>query len=514
MLQDSNSVTFYFSVYFSFQSFSNVPFFKHEFVCYPKFLLLIIQPNHNLLQPPPCHEIPVHETSFNISPRFYNGIHRDHPNYTYEYEYQPTPSDSCSCSNSSETDRSPFRGPWCACVVVCVIIATLGVGLGLPLALHSQTDHKTSEERLAIIHRLLKAAPLIDGHNDLPWNIRKFLHNRLLGLNLSAISDQEPWSRSKWSHTDIPRLKAGLLGAQFWSAYVPCRAQHLDAVQMTLEQIDVIRRLVDLNTQHFSLVRSSSEIVKVHKQGRIASLIGVEGGHALGNSMAVLRTFYDLGARYLTITHSCDTPWAHGSNSKEDRGLSTFGRSVIREMNRLGMIIDLSHASFETARGALSASRAPVIFSHSGAYSLCNSTRNVPDDILRMLAENGGIVMVNFYTYLITCKENATTNDVIRHINHIRGVAGVNHVGLGAGYDGINMTPSGLEDVSKYPHLLAKLLEDPTWSERDISLLAGLNLLRVFSEVETVRDRWRLADVLPAEDLPPTVQSSCSSLDS
>lgn len=162
----------------------------------------------------------------------------------------------------------------------------------------------------------MKEAPLIDGHNDLPWNLRKFVHNKLTALNLSSIESEEPWSKSKWSHTDISRLRKGLLGAQFWSAYVPCKAQHLDAVQITLEQIDVIRRLVDYNPQHLTLVRSSSEILNVHREGRIASLIGVEGGHALGNSLAVLRTFYDLGARYLTITHSCDTPWARGANSQ------------------------------------------------------------------------------------------------------------------------------------------------------------------------------------------------------
>lgn len=435
--------------------------------------------------------------------------------YVAEYEYRPqSSSDSCSCSSDDDSDsnRNTLRGPWCICLVVCVVIATLGAGLGLPLALNPQLEPKTPQERLAVIYRLLKEAPLIDGHNDLPWNLRKFVNNKLLGLNLSTIATEEPWSQSKWSHTDIPRLKAGMLGAQFWSAYVPCKAQHVDAVQITLEQIDVIRRLVEFNSQHLALVRTSDEILNIHRTGKIASLIGVEGGHALGNSLAVLRTFYNLGARYLTITHSCDTPWATGANTREGNGLAPFGYSVIKEMNRLGMIIDLSHTSVNTARAALNASRAPVIFSHSCAYSLCNSSRNVPDDVLRMVAINGGVVMVNFYTYLVTCNETATTKDVIKHINHIRMVAGIGHVGLGAGYDGINMTPSGLEDVSKYPHLLAELLEDPNWSEEDIALLAGLNVLRVFGKVEEVRDQWKLAAILPIEENHPPIHTVCSSV--
>lgn len=170
----------------------------------------------------------------------------------------------------------------------------------------------------------------------------------------------------------------------------------------------------------------------------------------IGNSLAVLRTLYNLGARYLTITHTCDTPWARCSNSSDNGGLTDFGRAIIREMNRLGMIVDLSHTSVNTAKAALNATRAPVIFSHSGAYAICNSTRNVPDDVLRLVALNGGVVMVNFYAYLVSCNETATLGDVIKHIKHIRNVAGVEHVGLGAGYDGINNTPTGLEDVSRY----------------------------------------------------------------
>nr|XP_023012372.1 dipeptidase 1-like isoform X1 [Leptinotarsa decemlineata] len=455
----------------------------------------------------PCpHELQIRETSFNV-PQYYNGV-RD---YYHPYDYHSS-FDSCSCSSETDSVKASFRGPWCVCIVVCVVVATLAAGLGLPLALNQKTQPQTPEERLEIVKKLLKDAPLIDGHNDLPWNIRKFVHNKLKNLNLSAISEEEPWAKSRWSHTDLPRLKAGLLGAQFWSAYVPCKAQHLDAVQVTLEQIDVITRLVEYNTKDFALVKTTQEIRAVHKEGRIASLIGVEGGHALGNSLAVLRTFYNLGARYLTITHSCDTPWATGTNTQVQEGLSEFGKSVIKEMNRLGMIVDLSHTSMNTARAALNVSHAPVIFSHSSAFSLCNSSRNVPDDVLRLIALNGGVVMVNFYSYHVACNETATLQDVIDHINHIRGVAGVDHVGIGAGYDGINMTPSGLEDVSRYPHLLAELLADPAWSEKDITSLAGLNLLRVFEKVEEVRDKWKLADVRPVEDSAPAIHNPCSSL--
>lgn len=442
-------------------------------------------------------------------PHYYDGVRGYSHCQSYDFHGSI---ESCSCSSGSQSSKGSFRGPWCICLVVCIVVATLSAGLGLPLALNHSVESDAPEDRLELVKRLLKETPLIDGHNDLPWNLRKFVHNKLLKLNLSTLDQELPWSTSHWSHTDIPRLRAGQIGAQFWSAYVPCKSQHLDAVQVTLEQIDVIKRLVEFNSKHLALVRSTIEIKNIHKEGRIASLIGVEGGHALGNSLAVLRTFYNLGARYLTITHNCDTLWATGINTKTDDGLSDFGKSVVKEMNRLGMIIDLSHTSMNTAKAALNFSHAPVIFSHSSAFSLCNASRNVPDDILKLIAHNGGVIMVNFYTYHITCNETATIQDVINHINHIRAVAGIEHVGIGAGYDGINMTPNGLEDVSKYPYLFAELLSDPAWSPKDITSLAGLNLLRVFEKVEEIRDKWKLADVLPIEDSAPPIHNPCSSL--
>ncbi|KYM92121.1 Dipeptidase 1 [Atta colombica] len=423
----------------------------------------------------------------------------------------PPPCEDSPSSGSSKDrrDESPRRRCRVLAPVLLLVVVLLLGGLCLPFLL--QSAPATHQQRLDVIRRILTEVPLIDGHNDLPWNVRKFVHNQLGEVNLSSdLGRVDPWARSDWSHTDIPRLRAGLVGAQFWSAYVPCGAAQLNAVQLSLEQIDVIRRLAEMNAQHLTLVTSVKGLIEAHREGKIASLIGVEGGHSLGNSLGVLRTFYGLGARYLTLTHACDTSWAVCSvgetNNTQDStpGLSEFGKAVVRELNRLGMLVDLSHVSTRTMRAALQTTRAPVIFSHSAARALCNSTRNVPDDVLRNLAKNGGVAMVPFYTYFITCNSTATIKDVIgtcnairetvlsqtrnycthSHINHIRKVAGIDHVGIGAGFDGINFTPTGLEDVSRYPQLLATLLEDPTWTEDDIKKLAGLNLLRVFAKVE------------------------------
>ncbi|XP_026679557.1 dipeptidase 1, partial [Diaphorina citri] len=274
-------------------------------------------------------------------------------------------------------------------------------------------------------------------HNDLPWNIRKFIHNHLVNFNLSSdLSVTEPWSKSSWSHTDLPRLRKGMVGAQFWSAYVPCSSQHMDAVQITMEQVDVIRRFTELYSDDLKLVTSAQEIRAVHREGKIASMIGVEGGHSLGNSMAVLRMFYKLGVRYLTLTHACPTPWAGCCSSLFSP--SPGSQLVVRECNRLGMLIDLSHTSVQTMRHVLNISSAPVIFSHSSAFALCPSPRNVPDPVLKLVALNDGIVMVSFYSLYLTCSLNSSIDDVIAHLDHIKNVAGEDHVGLGAGYDGIN----------------------------------------------------------------------------
>ncbi|XP_014207943.1 dipeptidase 1-like [Copidosoma floridanum] len=433
----------------------------------------------------------------------------------------PPPCEDSPSSGSSSKERrdddsnSPRRKCKLIAPIVLLVVALFFGGFFLPLLLQSAPI--TYEERLLVVYRILSEVPLIDGHNDLPWNVRKFVHNQLGEVNLSSdLGRVEPWAKSDWSHTDVPRLRKGRVGAQFWSAYVPCGAAQLNAVQLSLEQIDVIRRLTEMNSQHLTLVTSVKGLIEAHRDGKIASLIGVEGGHSLGNSLGVLRTFYGLGARYLTLTHACDTSWAVCSvgetNATQDStpGLSEFGKAVVRELNRLGMLVDLSHVSTRTMNAALQTTRAPVIFSHSAARALCNSSRNVPDDVLRTLKKNGGIIMVPFYTYFITCNNSATIKDVIAHINHIRNVAGIDHVGIGAGFDGINFTPVGLEDVSKYPHLLASLLEDPKWSEDDLKKLAGLNLLRVFGKVEQVRDEWQKAAVLPVEKISPPDNSACA----
>ncbi|KAL1124821.1 hypothetical protein AAG570_001442 [Ranatra chinensis] len=293
---------------------------------------------------------------------------------------------------------------------------------------------------------------------------------------------------------------------QFWAAYVPCESQFKDAVQLTLEQIDVIRRLTEKYHPPLTFCTSAKEIIEAHLNNQLCSLIGVEGGHSLANSLPVLRVLYSLGVRYLTLTSTCNTQWADSSlvdmpgKKPEHGGLTNFGKIIVKEMNRLGMLVDLSHVSIKTMKAALEVSKAPVIFSHSSARALCNSTRNVPDHILAKLGLNGGLVMVNFYSQFLTCRDAATVADAVAHINHIRQVAGVDSVGLGAGYDGINFTPKGLEDVSTYPALFAELISSGQWTIDELKKLAGLNLLRVLKAVEKVRDDMARSGVEPYED--------------
>ncbi|XP_076064497.1 uncharacterized protein LOC143038817 isoform X2 [Oratosquilla oratoria] len=412
---------------------------------------------------------------------------------------------------------------WGVVCLVLIVAAVAGVGVSVPLALRVDPD-ASLHQRLQMVRSLLRETPLVDGHNDLPWNIRKFMHNKLYSFNFTGdLKNLRPWSKSSWSHTDLPRLKEGMIGAQFWVSYVPCESQYLNAVQLSIEQIDLIKRLVEQYPHDLRLATSADELEAAFRDGRIASLIGIEGGHALQNSLGTLRAMHQLGVRYLTLTHTCSTPWAECARVKETdeedpnapRGLTHFGKTVIREMNRLGLMVDLSHVSQATMRVALEVTKAPVIFSHSSVYAICKSPRNVPDDILQKVAENGGIVMVSFYNHFLTCSKDASVQDVIEHINHVRKIAGVDHVGIGADFDGVDRLPKGLEDVSRYPYLFAELLSDPSWNPEDLAKLAGRNLIRVMRKVEEVGSELRKKGIPPLEEEVPVSQlqderSACS----
>ncbi len=372
------------------------------------------------------------------------------------------------------------------------------------------------------IDRILKKTPLIDGHNDLPEQLRE--NYRLSVEGLASGSDQRP------DHplmTDIARLHQGGVGGQFWSVYIPSEVTGDAAIRETLEQIDIVRRLVKAYPNDLALARTADDIVRIHKSGKIASLIGVEGGHQMGGSMAALRSYYDLGARYMTLTHFKDNEFADSAtDDPKYGGLNDFGRAVVHEMNRLGMLVDLSHVSPDTMRDAIEATRAPVIFSHSDARALSDHPRNVPDDVLAMLPANGGVVMVNFYTghlsepYRLWSAElsaeqarldslyvgqpdireakmkeweaahpapKAGIGLVADHIEHIVKIAGHDHVGLGGDLDGIGYedAPPGMNSVSGYPLLFAELIRRG-WSDGDLGKLAGGNLLRVLRKAEAV----------------------------
>src|SRR5690606_14890685 len=340
--------------------------------------------------------------------------------------------------------------------------------------------------------RILEETPLIDGHNDLPWAIREY---RAAPHDVRAydLRTRTP------GHTDLERLRAGRVGAQFWSVYIPSESVHEGAARMQLEQIDIARQVIARYPDHLELALSASDIERIFGSGKIASLIGIEGGHAIENSLGALRAFYDLGVRYMTLTHSLTTDWADAAtDTPRHGGLTPFGKEVVREMNRLGMLVDLSHVAPATMHAALDVSEAPVIFSHSSARAVTDHVRNVPDDVLRRMPENGGIVMVTFVPAFVSeavrthtgdgPAPRATIADVVAHIEHIRNVAGIDHVGIGGDFDGISSTPDGLEDVSTYPALFAELVRRG-WSDDDLRKLAGENLLRVFREAEATARR-------------------------
>jgi len=413
------------------------------------------------------------------------------------------------------------------------LIWTASVALSASTALAASNDYQGRLERV------LKQTPLIDGHNDLPWEIRERNKGRLSTIDLkSDTSKLTPPPDGAPLMTDIPRLRAGHVGGQFWSVWVPVNIKGPEAVQTTVEQIDLVKRMAARYPADFAMAETAADVRRIHRAGKIACLIGIEGGHQINNSLAVLRQMYDLGARYMTLTHVLDIDWADAAtDAPVHHGLTPFGVEVVREMNRLGMLVDLSHVSPETMRAALSATRAPVIFSHSSARAIVDHPRDVPDDILALVARNGGVVMVNFNPGYVSAARNqwdadraaelaryssppygglyigqpdrakaalekwesehpkpvTTVAQVADHIEHVRQVAGVDHVGLGSDFDGIPEGPEGLDAVDKYPALLVELMHRG-WSDADVAKVAGENVLRVMAEAEQVSARLRTSE--------------------
>jgi membrane dipeptidase len=370
--------------------------------------------------------------------------------------------------------------------------------------------------------RALHASSLvIDGHNDLPWELRQQAQGRFDRLDISQ-------PQTGKLHTDITRLRQGGVGAQFWSVWVPgSTAKRGEALSTTLEQIALVKAMIARYPEAFELALTTDDIERIHKSGKIASLVGVEGGYSIENSIPILRQLYAEGARYMTLTHSDSLDWADsGTDEPKAGGLSPFGEDVVREMNRLGMMVDLSHVSPETMKDALAVTEAPVIYSHSSARGVADHPRNVPDDVLKRTAENGGVVMVNFFSAFIVPEtarrdvkrmafrrakekelkedeieaamrrwdaehgrgERGTIHTLIDHIDHIVQVAGVDHVGIGSDYDGITMLPTQLEDVSSYPYITQALL-DRGYSAEDVQKILGGNLMRVMRGAEETARR-------------------------
>jgi len=391
------------------------------------------------------------------------------------------------------------------------------VSLACVLALATAAPLGAQDYRAQAL-RILSTSPLIDGHNDIPDAIRE--RGGLDSVNFAA-------SQPKLM-TDIPRLRAGHVGAQFWAAYVPTTTMDSGThpAIYALEQIDLVLRLCSRYPRSLAMAYTAADVERNAAAGKVSCLIGIEGGHAIENSLGALRMFYDLGTRYMTLTHWRSLDWAVASTDTAHRGLSAFGKQVVVEMNRLGMLVDLSHVNDRTMSDALHTSRAPVIFSHSSARALTNHARDVPDSILKLVAANQGIVMVNFnpgfvseavrvYEDSVTARTDAlraagadsmtradslkawnaraphaTLSQVADHLEHIRRVAGIDCVGIGSDFDGITEVPVGLEDVSKFPDLIAELLRRG-WTEVDVRKVAGLNMLRVLRASERVAREMR-----------------------
>ncbi|KAK7418927.1 hypothetical protein QQX98_003630 [Neonectria punicea] len=381
--------------------------------------------------------------------------------------------------NDSQRARAWFRTPLLA-AGVALLLSPLSFFWGW-----ESVDPTNYAERT---RRVLRTTPLIDGHNDLPWQLRIELHNRIYDGKVD-------FEKKLLGHTDLQRMRQGQVGGQFWSVYVDCDPQqhHFEdaswIVRDTLEQIDVTRRFISEHPRHLQYCDTAACARQAFKSGRISSMIGIEGGHQVGSSIATIRQMYSLGARYITMTHNCDNAFGTSASTVAfgglDSGLFPLGKEAIREMNRLGMLVDLSHVSHQFMRDALSVARAPVIFSHSGAFSVEPHVRHVPDDVLRSVKQNGGIVMAVFVNRFLNMKnpELATIHDVVDHILYIADLIGWEHVGIGSDFSGTPHVPIGLEDVSKFPDLIQLLMEKGATDEQ-IRLLAGENILRVWEQVE------------------------------
>lgn len=397
------------------------------------------------------------------------------------------------------------------------LATVVALAVGVVAADEPRKEIQVSEQARAI-HRF---APVIDGHNDLPWTLRAAGG----GFAKHDIARPQPDF-----HTDIARLRAGGVGAQFWSVYVPAsRARDGSALSTTLEQIEIVKEMCRRYPDVFELALAADDITRIRESGKIASMIGVEGGHSIENSLNVLRQLYHQGARYMTLTHSKTLDWADAcSDEPKNNGLSKFGEQVVLEMNRLGMLVDISHVSADCMRHTLRVSKSPVIFSHSSARSIADHPRNVPDDVLKMMGKNGGVVMINFFNDYVNPadaqrsaersalrqqlqsqfagdqetidakmrrwelrnprSDRCTADDVVDHVQHVIKLAGIDHVGLGSDFDGVPALPKQLDDVSTYPVITQGLL-DRGYSEAEIKKVLGENILRVFREAETAADK-------------------------
>jgi membrane dipeptidase len=436
-------------------------------------------------------------------------------------------------TNESPKERAAMRRIGCLiCVLILWSVATTCPADDepkTPAAPPAKQRPKVELTDEAI--KLHKSCLVVDGHNDLPWVLRKYSDS---GFDKLDVSKSQPTI-----DTDIPRLRQGGVGAQFWSAYAPTDTiARGESAKVTLEQIDLIKRLIDRYPDDFELALTADDIERIHKSGKIASLIGVEGGHSIDNSLDMLARLYELGARYMTLSHSDTLDWVDSANdAPKSDGLSPFGEEVVRSMNRLGMLVDISHISAESMKDALRVTKAPVIASHSSAFGIAEHPRNVPDDVLKLVAKNGGVIMVNFYSGFIVPERAAIGNRVIAerielrkdkdndideddakwkrshaeqdkhspgsvhtlvdHIEHIIKVAGIDNVGLGSDFDGVTQLPEQLEDVSTYPYITQELL-NRGYSHGDVRKILGGNLMRALRQAEKVAKQLQ-ADKKPAK---------------